>query len=113
MKPEDFEGYRASLSPDGRIIADEVGEAILKAVPDAVLTVKYDMPAVVRGSRCFLYFAVWRNHVGLYPIYPQSAELEREIGAFRAKKDAVHFKRDRPLPLDLITRLAGALAAAS
>lgn len=111
MKTEDYEGYRDSLPPDAQVIADEVRKAILTAAPKAVLTIKYGMPAVVCSDRCFIYFAVWKNHVGLYPIYPQPPALEAEIGAFRAKKDTVQFSRTEPLPVDLITRLARSLVA--
>lgn len=105
---EDVPSYIQGLPHEARAIAEDVRRRILRAVPGCSETVKYGMPGFTRGGRCFIYFAVWKKHVGLYPIYPQEPDLEAEIAPFRAKKDTVQFGLDRPIPLDLVARLARA-----
>lgn len=112
-KVEDVAGYIQRLPHEVRTIAEDVRQTILQAVAGSSETVKYGMPGFTRGNRCFIYFAVWKKHVGLYPIYPQEPDLEVEIAPFRAKKDTVQFDLKRPIPLDLIARLARAQDARS
>lgn len=110
---EDVVSYIQGLPAEVRAIAEDVRQTILKAAPGCNETVKYQMPGFTRGDRCFIYFAVWKKHVGLYPIYPQAPDLEAEIAPFRVKKDTVQFALTRPLPFDLIARLARAQDARS
>lgn len=110
---EDVPSYIQGLPDEVRAIAEDLRKTILQAVPGCNETVKYGMPGFTRGDRCFIYFAVWKKHVGLYPIYPQEPDLEVEITPFRAKKDTVQFALNRPIPLDLVARLACAQDARS
>nr|WP_052521692.1 DUF1801 domain-containing protein [Agreia bicolorata] len=78
---------------------------------------RYDMPAVMLGGRYGLHYAAWKKFVGLYPIARlddgESAErdaLEAEISPFRLGKDSINFPYSKPIPYDLIKRVASALA---
>lgn len=66
------------------------------------------MPAF-RGRRIFFYFAAFRKHIGIYPPLTQDADLIAELAPFRGPKGNLSFPLDRPLPLDLIGRVAMAL----
>lgn len=104
--------YIASLPPELGERARQVREAIVGAVPEAAEAMKYDMPAFLIDGRSFLFFSVWKKHIGLYPIYRGSAELEALVGEYRDHKDTLQFRHDRPLPLELITELASRKFAA-
>ena len=63
------------------------------------------MPVFQQDGASFVYFAVWKKYIGLYPIYRGTDDFEDEIGPFRAKKDTVQFLLDRPLPNELIAKI--------
>lgn len=112
-KFENVATYIRNLPAEVQAIAEDVRRTILLAVPGCSETVKYGMPGFTRENRCFIYFAIWKRHVGLYPIYAQDSDLEVELAPFRAKRDTVQFELERTVPLDLIARVARAQDARS
>ena len=80
--------------------------AILAALPGAEQTIKYGMPAVTINGRHHLYFAAWKKHIGVYPIYRSDDPFEAELAPYRDAKDTLRFPYDQVQPDDLITRAA-------
>ena len=106
-EPERVDAYAAGLEPHARHIFDQVRAAIHAVAPDVTETIKYDMPQFTYAGT-YLYVGAWKKHIGLYPIYPAAPELEAEIASYRAAKDTVQFKYAKPVPFDLIERIARA-----
>jgi uncharacterized protein YdhG (YjbR/CyaY superfamily) len=100
-----IDDYVAALPDAVQAVASAVRATIGEAAPGAVEAVKYDMPAFQKDGASFVYFAVWKKHIGMYPIYRGNSEFENVIGPYRAKKDTVQFSLDKPLPIELITRI--------
>lgn len=101
-----FAAYVASLAEPLRGTAEGVRAAILRAAPDAEEAIRYGMPAFLYAGKPFLYFAVWKSHVGVYPVYADAGELEPTVAAYRDKKDTLRFELKRPVPLDVIDAVA-------
>lgn len=59
----------------------------------------------------FFYVAAFKNHLGIYPPVKEPAELVEELARWRGPKGNLAFPHAEPLPLDLIGRVAEALAA--
>lgn len=74
-------------------------------VPNTQELIRYDMPAFTVGEHR-LYMSAYQNHIGMYPMYG-IPELNDEMVPYRGKgtKDALHFKHDKPLPVDLIEKI--------
>jgi uncharacterized protein YdhG (YjbR/CyaY superfamily) len=100
-----IDDYVAALPVTVQAIASTLRAMIADAAPGAVEAVKYDMPVFQKDGISFIYFAVWKKHVGLYPIHRGSDEFERAIEPYRAKKDTVQFALAKPLPNDLIATI--------
>ena len=75
---------------------------IAEAAPDAVEGIKYGMPTATFGATNIIYYAGWKNHIGLYPIYPGTPEFESRIAPYRDKKDTVKFPLATAIPFDII-----------
>ena len=56
-----------------------------------------------------VYFGAWKHHIGLYPIPPLAAELEGDVGPYRAATDTVRFRYKDPVPWDIVERLIAEL----
>lgn len=93
-----IDDYIAALPEAVRAVASTVRETIGHAAPGSVEAIKYNMPAFQVDGVTFIYFAVWKKHVGLYPIYCGTDGFEDAVRPYRAKKDTVQFLLDRPLP---------------
>jgi uncharacterized protein YdhG (YjbR/CyaY superfamily) len=104
-KFNDIDDYIVGLGDLGSVMAEQIRAVVHKVVPDATEAIKYDMPAFQLNGRSFVYFAVWKKHVGLYPIYRGDREFEDLVAPYRAKKDTLQFALDTPLPVKLIKRV--------
>jgi uncharacterized protein YdhG (YjbR/CyaY superfamily) len=86
-----------------------IQSAVEHAVPQAERCVGYRMPAF-RSGRIFFYFAAFKRHIGIYPPLTDDAALVAETAPFRGPKGNLSFAHAQPLPLELIGRVARALA---
>jgi uncharacterized protein YdhG (YjbR/CyaY superfamily) len=107
-KLAEVDKYIAGFPPDAAFILDQLRETVHKAAPGATEGFKYDMPVFRFGDDYIFYMGGWKKHVGLYPIYPQAAELEAELAPLRSSKDTVRLVYNKPIPHPLVTRLVKA-----
>jgi uncharacterized protein YdhG (YjbR/CyaY superfamily) len=99
------DAYVETLSDAGKAVAAQIRASIARSVPGVCETIKYNMPAFRHDGRWFLYFAVWKKHVGLYPIYRGNGDFEMLVGPYRAKNDTVQFALDQPFPLAVLEQI--------
>jgi uncharacterized protein YdhG (YjbR/CyaY superfamily) len=100
----------AKAAPAVRERLEAIQRVVETEVPGAERHVGYGMPAFRKG-RVFFYFGAFRRHIGVYPPVTAPAELVEELAPFRGPKGNLAFPLKDPLPLDLIGRVARALAA--
>jgi uncharacterized protein YdhG (YjbR/CyaY superfamily) len=100
--PQTIDAYIADFPPDVQQRLQTVRRAILKAAPGAVEGISYRIPAFSLGGY-FIYFAGFKEHVGMYPA--RVAALEQELAAYGGGKGTVQFPHDEPLPLKLIAKI--------
>ncbi|MNU03639.1 hypothetical protein D3C72_2477340 [compost metagenome] len=62
------------------------------------------MPAF-KQKGILVYFAGYAKHIGFYPTGSGIEAFKNEFGDYKWSKGAVQFPLDKPLPLDLITRI--------
>jgi uncharacterized protein YdhG (YjbR/CyaY superfamily) len=109
--PTTVDEYLAALPDDARAVLSEIRAAVLRGMPGATETIRYGMPAAMLGGRYGLHFAAWKEHAALYPVPAFEGALEAEVAPLRSGRDAVHLRYGRPLPVDLVERIAAAVAA--
>jgi uncharacterized protein YdhG (YjbR/CyaY superfamily) len=111
----DVDAYLASFPDDVRAVLEQVRAAIRSALPEATETIAYDMPTYKVDGRSVVHFAGWKSYVSLYPLpepgAADDADLEAELAPYRATRGTGRFPLDRPMPLELIGRVARALRA--
>jgi uncharacterized protein YdhG (YjbR/CyaY superfamily) len=105
-----FESYAAGFPPDVEMILGRLRETIVKTAPDATIEIKYGMP-LFRFGRAYLYVGAWKRHIGLYPVHPQPATLEKAIAPWRSGKDTVQLPYAKPVPYELVARIVKARLA--
>ncbi len=102
--PGNIDDYIESFSPHIREMLTELRATIKRAAPDAVEKISYQMPTFfLKGN--LVHFAAYPNHIGFYPA-PSAVELfKKELSVYKNARGSVQFPLDKPLPLDLITRI--------
>jgi uncharacterized protein YdhG (YjbR/CyaY superfamily) len=103
--PESVDAYISSLAPDVQAIFQRIRATVHKVAPQAQETISYGMPAF-RLHGILLYFAAFKHHVGLYPPVSGDAALERAVAPYAGPKGNLRFPLDRPIPFELIERVA-------
>lgn len=109
-KPATVDAYIAALPAEHRGIAEQVRQTIRAAAPAATERISYGIPAFRQDGRNFFYFGVWKEHIGVYPIYPGPPDFEARIAAWRHGKDTVRFPLRDPLPHALLAELVERMA---
>ena len=108
--PSDHAALFARAAPAVRERLEAIQRAVEAEVPGAERHVGYGMPAFRKG-RVFFYFGAFKHHIGIYPPVSAPADLVEALTPFRGPKGNLAFPLKDPLPLDLIGRVARALAA--
>lgn len=105
----DHDSIFASATPEIRRRLEEIQRAVEESVPNAERCVSYGMPAFRKG-KVFFYFASFKKHIGVYPPASKPAALVDELAPYRGPKGNLLFPHGEPLPIELIGRVAEALA---
>ena len=106
---DDVDAYIADAAPAARGILESIRTLIKSRVPDAAETISYQMPAFKR-KRVFIYYAAFKNHIGIYPPARGDAALDKALAPYRGEKGNLKFPLDEPMPYELIGHVVDALA---
>jgi uncharacterized protein YdhG (YjbR/CyaY superfamily) len=95
-----------------RAILKRVRSTIRRALPEAEEVLSYKIPTYKIGGRAVLYFAGWKQHFSLYPVTaPIVAAFKDELAPYEVNnKGTIRFPLSRPVPVQLIERIAKARA---
>jgi uncharacterized protein YdhG (YjbR/CyaY superfamily) len=102
--PKTIDDYIAAFSPDVQAILERIRLTIRKAAPGAQETISYRIPAFTQHG-VLVYFAAFKNHIGLYPPVSGDARLEKAISPYANEKGNLRFPLNQPIPCDLIERI--------
>ena len=101
-----MEEYIAAQDETVQPMLREIRDVIRNAVPRAEECISWSMPTYRKG-RNIIHFAAARRHVGLYPGEEAVARFAEELDGYEVSKGTIRLPYDRPLPADLIRRIAG------
>lgn len=104
-KPLSIDDYISQCPANVRPILQKVRKTIRGVAPDAREVISYQMPAF-RQHGILLFFAAWKNHIGLYPPIAGDKALEKAVAPYAGPKGNLQFPLDSPIPYDLIERIA-------
>lgn len=107
---ERIDAYIAGFDPEVQAILRSVRRTIQDAAPEAVEAFSYRMPAF-RLQGPLVYFAAWKQHIGLYPPVDGDTALEAAVAPFAGPKGNLQFPLDQPIPYELIARIVRHRAA--
>ncbi len=96
--------YVASFPADKQALLHAVRQIILEEAPEAQESIAYKMPAYKLNGP-LIYFALFENHLGLYPTPEGISAFEKELKQYKQGKGSVQFPLAKPLPLDLIRQI--------
>ena len=99
---KDVDAYIAAAPKAAQPLLRQLRALIKSGAPKAEERISYGMP-YYRYHGHLIYFAVFKNHIGLYPV--GNADKHLEMSAYTTGKGTYRFPLDEPLPVALIRRL--------
>lgn len=80
--------------------------SIVQAVaPDAIESISYGMPAYKLNKKPLVYFAGYKNHIGLYATPSGQAHFKQELAEYKQGKGSVQFPLTEEPPYELISQI--------
>jgi uncharacterized protein YdhG (YjbR/CyaY superfamily) len=105
--PADFRSideYIASFPEATQKILVELRALIHESAPEAQEKISYHMPTfTLKGN--LVYFAVFKNHIGLYGASSAVQAFRDELSRYSGPKGALRFPFDQPMPWELIRKI--------
>ncbi|MGZ8518121.1 MAG: iron chaperone, partial [Chitinophagaceae bacterium] len=102
--PKDIDEYTAGFPEDIQEILQKIRMTIREAAPEAEEAIKYQIPTFTLNGN-LVHFAAYKNHIGFYPTPSGIEAFKKELSIYEGAKGSVQFPVDKPLPLDLVTRI--------
>jgi uncharacterized protein YdhG (YjbR/CyaY superfamily) len=102
--PRSIDEYIAASAPKAQPILRKIRQTIRTAAPDAEEVISYRMPAF-RLHGILVYFAAFKNHIGLFPPVSGDAMLEKAIAPYAGPKGNLRFPLGQKMPYALIKRI--------
>ena len=103
--PATIDDYIPASGDRARPILKKIRALVRKAAPGATETISYRMPAFKFEGRILVYFAAFKNHIGLFPPVRGDARIEKAVQPYAGEKGNLRFPLDEPMPYDLIERI--------
>jgi uncharacterized protein YdhG (YjbR/CyaY superfamily) len=103
--PKDFDAYVAPQPRQVRAILRKIRATIRQAAPGADEVISYQMPAFKLDGRILIYFAGFKQHIGIYPPVRGDQRLMKDLKRYANEKGNLRLPLDEPIPYDLIKRI--------
>jgi len=103
-KMNNIDKYIAGFPKETQKLLEQLRATIRKAAPEAKETIKYAIPTFTLNGN-LVHFAAFKNHIGFYPTPSGIETFRKELSVYEGAKGSVRFPVDKPLPLDLISKI--------
>ncbi len=102
MNPVDE--YIAGFPQEVQPLLQQIRQVIRTAAPDAEECIRWGM-ATYKQCGNVVHFAGCKKHIGFYPGDSGVAAFQEELSGYHTTKGGIQLPLNRPLPVDLITRI--------
>jgi uncharacterized protein YdhG (YjbR/CyaY superfamily) len=87
-------------------ILEKIRQIIKEAAPGAEELISYQIPAFKLKGKYLIYFAGWKNHIGVYPISSGMESSIKELSEYYTSgKGTAQFPLNKPMPFPLIKKI--------
>ncbi len=98
------EEYIQTFPAEIQSILLRLRQMVVENAPEADESIAYGMPAYKLNKKPLVYFAAFKNHIGLYALPSGHEKFKTELASFKQGKGSVQFPLDR-VPFDLIQKM--------
>lgn len=104
-KPKNVDEYISSKPDHVQEKLKEIRSILRAVAPKATEALKWGQPVFIEGRILFSY-AAFKNHLTFVPTGPALKPFISKLTLFKTSKDSVQFLYNKPLPKELIKKIA-------
>lgn len=97
--------YIHQFPEETKAILSNIRTIILEKIPHIEERISYGMPCFSLEGKPFIYFAGFKNHIGLYALPSAHAHFESKLSSYKKGKGSVQFSLKEPIPYELIKEI--------
>ena len=105
VKPQNIDDYIAAQAAEIQPVLNELRDILRNALPEAQERISWSMPTYWKGKN-IIHFAAAKKHIGLYPGDQAAVVFKDELAGFDVSKGTIRIPYNKPLPAQLITKIA-------
>ena len=83
----------------------QIRQIVKTIAPNAEEIISYGMPGYKTNGKPLIYFAGYKNHIGLYATPSGNIAFKNELSQYKQGRGSVQFPLDQPIPYELIQRI--------
>ena len=83
----------------------KVRDLILQHAPEAEESISYGIPSYKTFGKPLIYFAGFKNHIGLYATPSGHEKFKKELSTYKQGRGSVQFLMKEEMPFDLIEQI--------
>ena len=102
---ETVASYFAKFPEASQKRMQQIRALILEKAPEVQESISYGMPAYKTNGKPLIYYAAFKNHIGLYATPSGHKHFADALSQYKQGKGSVQFPNEQPLPLDLIAEI--------
>ena len=96
--------YIKTFPKETQKLLEQMRQTIKRAAPEATEAMAYGIPTFkLHGN--LVHFGGFKNHIGFYPAPRGLEAFKKELSVYEGSKGTVQFPLDKPLPLNLVTKI--------
>ena len=73
--------------------------------PDAIELLSYQMPSFKLQGRILVYYAAWKEHIGLYAFPSSLIRFKKELSGYHTSKATLQFPLEHEIPKNLLKKI--------
>jgi uncharacterized protein YdhG (YjbR/CyaY superfamily) len=99
-----IDAYIADFPEKVQELLQTMRATIHAAAPEATEAIKYGIPTFILNGN-LVHFGGYKSHIGFYPAPRGIEAFKDETSKYEGGKGTLQFPIDKPLPLDLVTKI--------
>ena len=101
----EIETYISLFPVEIQLRLNQIRSLIFDIAPEADEQMAYGMPAYKTHKKPLVYFAAFKNHIGLYATPSGHSEFAAALSSYKQGKGSVQFPHNEPLPIELLGKM--------
>lgn len=86
-------------------ILNKIRNVVLKTCPESEEYFSYGMPGYKLNKKPLIYFAAYKNHIGIYATPSCHTKFKKELSGYKHGKGSVQFPLTDKIPYSLIEKI--------